>query len=60
MCARLVSSCALTLAGISVVALRWFPGQVVMEIITLFTVQTFGVVVAHAPAVNLKKRSDRK
>lgn len=60
MCALLVSSCELTLAGISVVALRWSPGQVVVEIIALFTVQSFGVVVAHTPAVNLIKRWDRK
>lgn len=44
----------LTLAGISVASFSWSPGQVVVEILTPFTVQTFGVVVTHAVTVNLK------
>lgn len=44
----------LTLAGIGVASLSWSPRQVVVEVLTLFTVQTFGVVVTHAVTVNLK------
>lgn len=44
----------LTLAGIGVAPLGWSPRQVVMEIHTLFTVQTFGVVVAHTVTMNLQ------
>lgn len=38
-------------AGISVTALSWSPGQVIIEVITLFTVQSVGVVFAHTPPV---------
>lgn len=40
------------LAGIGVASLSWSPGQVMVEILTLFTVQTFGVVITHAVTVN--------
>lgn len=49
------SSSVLTLAGVGVASLSWSPGQVVVKVITLLTVQTIGVVVTHTPAVNLKK-----
>ena len=51
------SSSVLTLAGVGVASLGWPPGQVIAEIITLFTVQTPSVMVAHTPAVNLKGKS---
>lgn len=48
------SSSVLTLAGVGVASLSWSPGQVVVKVITLLTVQTIGVVVTHTPAMNLK------
>lgn len=50
------SFAVLTLAGMSVASLGWSPGQVIVEVITLLTVQALGVVVTHTPAVNLKQR----
>ena len=49
-------SSGLTLAGIGAASLSWFPGQVIVEVITYLTVQTLGVMVTHTPAVNLKTR----
>lgn len=58
--ARLKTVCdsfaLLTLAGVTVASLSWSPGQVIVEVITLLTVQALGVVVTHTPAVNLKQR----
>lgn len=46
----------LTLAGVSVAPLGRSPGQVIVEVITLLTVQALCVVVTHTPAVNLDNR----
>lgn len=46
----------LTLAGMGVASLSWSPGQIIVEVITLLTVQTLSVMVTHTSAVNLKKR----
>lgn len=43
----------LTFAGIGVASLGWSPRQVMVEILTLFTVKTLGVVVTHAVPMNL-------
>lgn len=51
-----VSSSVLTLAGVGVASLGWSPGQVIVEVITLLTVQTLGVMVTHTPAVDLRKK----
>lgn len=37
--------CRLTLAGVGVASLCGSPGEVVVEVLALFTVQTFSVVV---------------
>lgn len=50
----------LTLAGVCVAAFSWSPGQVVVKVTALLTVQPLGVVIAHTPAVNLKKRHERE
>lgn len=47
----------LTFAGIGVAPLGWSPREVVVEVQTLLTVQTFGVVVTHAVTMNLKTKS---
>lgn len=47
----------LTLAGVGVASLSWSPGHVIVEVITLLTVQTLGVMVTHTSAVNLKKET---
>lgn len=52
------SSSVLTLAGVGAASLGWSPGQVVVEVVTPLTVQTFGIVVAHAPAVNLERKRE--
>lgn len=45
----------LTLAGVGVGSLGRPPRQVVVEVAALLAVQSLGVVVAHAPAVHLRK-----
>ena len=50
------SAIFLTLAGVGVAALGWPPGQVIVEVVTLLTVQSFGIVVAHTPPVYLGAR----
>lgn len=44
----------LTLAGVCVASLCWSPGKVMVEVLALFTVQSFSVVVTHAVTMNLK------
>lgn len=44
---------SLTLAGMAVAILGWMPGQIVMEILTLLTVEAASVVLADAGPVNL-------
>lgn len=50
----------LTLAGIGVASFCRSPGKIVVEILTLFTVQTFSVVVTHAVTMNLQTHNTVK
>lgn len=44
----------ITLAGIGVATLGWFPGQIIIEIITLLTVQSLCIMLAHTSPVHLE------
>lgn len=55
---HLADRIGLTLAGVCVAALRRPPRLVVVEVITLLTVQTFGIMVANTSAMNLKRPED--
>lgn len=44
----------LTFAGVGVASLSRSPGQIVVEVLTLLTVQAFSVVVTHAVTMNLQ------
>lgn len=48
----------LTLAGVCVASLSRSPGQVVVKVTALLTVQPLGVMIAHTPAVNLNQESE--
>lgn len=48
---------SLTLAGMAVAILGWMPGQIMMEILTLLTVEAASVVFADAGPMNLGRKA---
>lgn len=55
---RLIEICVkdITLAGMRVSSHCWFPWQVVVEVLTAFTVYTIGVVFTHTLSMDLNMK----